>query len=212
MSQGGSIKQLDEVYSAGSVEQVARTYDDWAADYDSSMLKAGYRHPMICLGLLTRYVPADAGPVLDAGQGTGLVGEWLKVLGYGEVAGFDVSEGMLEVARRKGVYDDLRKAALGEGLPYDAGSFAACVCAGVFTIGHAGAEGLDDLLRVVRPGGTVVVTVKDQLYESDFGPHLEDLIAAGRCRRIEMTPSYVSVPGQQGHSTSRALALEVLGG
>ena len=45
-----------------------------------------------------------AAPVLDAGAGTGLVGEWLGILGYPEVEALDISEGMLAVARAKGVY------------------------------------------------------------------------------------------------------------
>jgi predicted TPR repeat methyltransferase len=212
MSNDNQIGQLNDVYKSNSVEDIANTYDNWAKDYDSSMLQAGYRHPMICIGLLTRYVPADSGAILDAGQGTGLVGEWLKILGYSEAAGFDVSEGMLEVARSRGVYDDLRRAALGERLPYEDGRFAACVSAGVFTIGHAKPEGVDELLRVVRPGGHLVLTVKDKLYEESFEDYLDKLVTAGRCKVVEMTPSYISVPGQEGHSTSRALVLKVLGG
>lgn len=211
MNNTNQVDQLNDVYSAKSLEQIAETYDQWAKDYDSSMLQAGYRHPMICVGLLTRYVPADAGAILDAGQGTGLVGEWLKILGYRKTAGFDVSEGMLERARARQVYDDLRKAALGERLPYDDGRFAACVCAGVFTIGHADPHGLDDLLRVVRPGGHLVLTVKDKLFEDGFEAHLDELVQAGRCRVVEMTPSYLSMPNQEGQSTSRALVLEVQG-
>lgn len=212
MSQATQVDPLNDVYSAESSETLARTYDDWARDYDSDMLRAGYRHPMICIGLLARHVPAEAGGVLDAGVGTGLIGEWLKILGYRRVEGFDLSTGMLEVARRKGAYDELRQAELGKRLPYDDGRFAAAVCAGVFTIAHARPEGLDDLLRVVRPGGHVVLTVKDKLYEAGFERHLQGLVEAGRCRVAEMTPSYLSMPNQEGQSTSRALVLEVLAG
>jgi predicted TPR repeat methyltransferase len=68
------------------------------------MAGVGYRHPTICLALLARHLPAGAGPVLDAGAGTGIIGEWLKILGYGPVEGVDLSPGMLEVAAR---VDDL---------------------------------------------------------------------------------------------------------
>ncbi|MBK1698132.1 class I SAM-dependent DNA methyltransferase [Rhodovibrio salinarum] len=212
MANTNQVDQLNDVYSAQSVDQIAKTYDDWAADYDSSMLQAGYRHPMICVGLLTRHVPAHAGGVLDAGQGTGLVGEWLKILGYKEVFGCDVSQGMLDRAEQRGVYDDLQKAALGgEPLPYPDARFAACVCAGVFTIGHADPHGLDDLLRVVRKGGHIITTVKDKLWDSGFKDHLEQLVKDGRCHVIETTPSYLSMPNQEGQSTSRALVLQVVG-
>ncbi len=209
MNEASQNERLGEVYSADSVAEVARIYDDWAKDYDFHMLQAGYRHPAICVALLTRYVPADAGAVLDAGQGTGAVGEWLKILGYREIAGFDASEGMLREATRRGVYDDLRQAVLGAPLPYDDGRFAACLCAGVFTLGHAPAEGLDELLRVVRPGGHLVVTVKDKLFAESFAARLERLVAGGRCRVLESTSSYISMPNERDQSTSRALVLQV---
>lgn len=212
MASQSEIEQLEDVYSAEDVEDVARTYDDWSKDYDAQMQQAGYRHPMICMALLTRYTPRRARPLLDAGVGTGLVGEWLKILDYPRVEGFDVSRGMLAVAEGKGVYDDLRRAVLGERLPYDDGYFAAAICAGVFTLGHAGPDGLDDLLRIVRPGGHLVITVKDKLYEDGFAEHLDGLIDAGRCALTEVTPSYLSMPHQSGQSTSRALVLETARG
>lgn len=212
MTAADQVDSLNDVYSADSPDELSRTYDVWAKDYDGDMLKAGYRHPMICIGLLARYVPAGAGGIVDAGVGTGLLGEWLKILGYREVVGFDLSKGMLAVAAGKGAYDDLREAALGERLPYEDDRFAAAVCAGVFTIAHASPQGLDDLLRIVRPGGHVVLTVKDKLFEEAFEAHLDQLVRSGRCRVAEMTPSYLSMPNQEGQSTSRALALEVLPG
>ena len=52
--------------------------------------------------------------------------------------------------------------------------FAGIVSAGVFTTGHVGAEGLDDLVRICRPGGVIVLTVKTTLWEDGFASHLGD--------------------------------------
>jgi hypothetical protein len=81
---------LGAVYEAATAEEVARLYDGWASTYDAEMAVAGYRHPSICLALLARHVPAGSAPVLDAGAGTGLVGEWLGIIGYprGRSAGY----------------------------------------------------------------------------------------------------------------------------
>ena len=100
--------------------------------------------------------------MLDAGAGTGLIGEWLKIIGHGPVEGVDLSRGMLEVAARKGVYDRLAQGDLTGRLPFEDGRFAGAVCAGVFTTGHVGAEGLDEILRVLRPGGVLVLTREGQ--------------------------------------------------
>jgi len=42
--------------------------------------------------------------ILDAGAGTGMVGEVLTKLGYANLVAMDLSQGMLEVTRQKNVY------------------------------------------------------------------------------------------------------------
>lgn len=211
MSDATTHDHLDKVYSSRSAEELARDYDEWAQTYDDDMAEAGYRHPSICLALLARHVSPGKGAVLDAGAGTGILGEWMRIVGYQPLVALDVSEGMLDVARRKDVYEELTQGVMGsDPLPFETDRFDAAVSAGVFTLGHAGPQAFDDLLRVVRPGGRIVVTVKDKLYyEGGFRDHLEDLIGQGRCSLIEETDSYISMPRQHATSTSRALVIEV---
>jgi predicted TPR repeat methyltransferase len=73
-------ENVDAVYGATSPEETARKYSQWAKDYDADMSALGYRHPTVCLALLCRHLPAGAAPILDAGAGTGLIGEWLKLV------------------------------------------------------------------------------------------------------------------------------------
>lgn len=205
----GAANHLNKVYAGQTEEEVARDYDEWAKTYDNDVGVAGYRHPMVCLGLVTRHVAPDAGPILDAGSGTGLVGDWLKILGYKQLEALDGSEGMNEIARERGCYDAVHLGLLGHDLSIEDGHYAAAVVAGVFTPGHAGTEGLDHLLRLVRPGGHIVATVKNELYDSGFGDHLNELIRAGRCEEVERTVDYVSMPNVPGHSAGRAYVLRV---
>jgi predicted TPR repeat methyltransferase len=185
---------LGAVYAAGSAEEIARGYDDWAETYETDMAKAGYRHPAVCLALLSRHLPRGAAPVLDAGCGTGLLGDWLGLVGYPEVDGLDLSDGMLAVAGRKRCYRTLHKLALGSVLPFAEGAYAGIVSAGVFTTGHVGAEALDELARVCRAGGVLVVTVKLPIWEDGFTDH-----AAGHgFVREEASAPYVSMPGEEG--------------
>src|SRR5690606_8065852 len=102
---------LGAVYDAKAPEEVAALYDRWAATYDAEMAEAGYRHPSVGLALLARHLPRGAGPVLDAGCGTGTLGHWLNILGLGPVEGLDISEGMLAAAARKGGYARLHRLA-----------------------------------------------------------------------------------------------------
>ncbi|MFN4272005.1 MAG: class I SAM-dependent DNA methyltransferase [Aliihoeflea sp.] len=209
MSSPRKAENLDSVYGASSPQDVAKRYDEWAETYDAEMASLGYRHPTICLALLCRHLQPGAGPILDAGCGTGLIGEWLKIVGYSPAEALDLSQGMLDVARRKGVYDALHQAALGQELPLPTNHFAGAVCAGVFTVGHVGPDGLDELLRVVRPGGVIVITVKDRLWEDGFQARVAELAAGGAFDVLEETPSYVSMPGRADTVPSRALALRV---
>lgn len=201
--------KLASAYAATSAAEVARTYDAWAATYDSEMAAVGYRHPTICLALLARHLPAG-GPVLDAGAGTGLLGEWLRLLGYGPVEGVDLSAGMLAVAAAKGAYDRLAEGDLTARLPFEDARFAGCVCAGVFTTGHVGPEGLEELLRVVRPGGVLVFTVKDKTWSGGFSARVDALARDGRVARLDATPSYSSMPGVADNGPSRVLVLRRL--
>jgi predicted TPR repeat methyltransferase len=195
---------LDAVYAAKGPADIARLYDAWAGSYDADMAKAGYRHPAIATALLARHLARGAAPVLDAGAGTGLVGEWLGILGYPEVEALDISEGMLAVARAKGVYRALHVGVLGGDLPFPEGHFAGLVCAGVLTTGHVGAEALPGLLAVTRPGGVLVLTVKETLWTGSFAAAVE---AAPGARLIEATEPYISMPGETGATPSRAVVL-----
>lgn len=211
MAQDGDEGPLAAVYGAASAEDVARLYDAWAESYDAEMARAGYRHPSICLALLARHVPRGAAPVLDAGAGTGLVGEWLGIIGYGEVEALDVSQGMLDIAAKKNVYARLHRAALGTALPFADDHFAAIVSAGVFTTGHVGPEGLDELVRICRPGGAIVLTVKSTVWAAGFAEKVDGLERGGLVSRAEQTAPYVSMPGERGTIPSLALVLRVAG-
>ena len=106
--------------------------------------------------------------VLDAGCGTGLVGKTLTssvqpdVI---EVYGGDLSPDMLEVARNKQVYTDLRIINLKEQLPYDAESFDSILCVGVFIQGHCGPDCLPNLVQVLKKGCLLIATIRKIFFE-----------------------------------------------
>ena len=194
---------LGAVYDAKAPEEIAALYDGWAATYDDEMAKAGYRHPSIGLALLSRHLPRGAGPILDAGCGTGLLGDWLGIMGLGPVEGLDLSQGMLAVARAKGAYARLHNLALGSDLPFADGQFAGVISTGVFTTGHVGAEGLPELIRILRPGGTLVLTVKTTLWDGEISAALT---ARADLAPLEQTDPYICMPGEAATIPSLAVA------
>jgi len=92
------------VCSFRSNQELARRYDQCAEDYDAALKRDfEYRAPEVTAEFFARYVPGEA-MILDAGAGTGMVGEVLTKLGYANLVAMDLSQGMLEVTRQKNVY------------------------------------------------------------------------------------------------------------
>ncbi len=172
---------LQKIYNLdGSAESLRGTYKEWARNYDKDTLDGmGYVAPGIAAQELARRVePADA--ILDVGCGTGLVGAELAALDYPNLHGIDLSREMLEVADKKNVYRSLGEADITKSLPFDDNQFDAAISVGVFTSGHVGPEALDDLARVTKAGGPIVVTVHEKVWERDgYQRHLDAIQELG---------------------------------
>ena len=180
---------LDSVYTADTPEALAKAYAAWAATYDSETASLGYLLPFLITAWVSRHVPAGEGPLLDAGCGTGLSGPSLKALGYDGIAGLDLSDDMLKIAGNRNAYSDLKKAMLGGPLPWPDRHFRAFFSTGVFTIGHAPASGLHELVRITRKGGHAIFTVRDQVFETGgFQAVFDELERKKKWRRIEESP------------------------
>lgn len=202
---------LEEVYAAGSAEELASAYARWSSDYDRETAALGYCLPFIIASWVARYVPAGDGPLLDAGCGTGLSGPYLRALGYPAIEGLDFSEEMLGHARRRNAYGALKQAELGRTLPWPDAHFAAFFSTGVFTEGHAPASGLDELARVTRPGGHAIFTVRDSLLETGgFQGVFDKLEKAGRWRPIERSQSFRAFAIAEPDVLVQAFVFEIL--
>ena len=183
------------VYSSQNNRELAERYDQWASEYDSDLAEQfGWIAPRKAADVLARYVPKDA-RILDAGAGTGLVGECLAALGYGDLVAMDLSAGMLEQARQKGVYRECRQMVLGEVLDFPTGSFDAVISVGVFTLGHAPAESLHELVRITKPGGHVLFGLRPDVYEANgFKEVQAELESRGAWKLVEEGPEFQPLP------------------
>ena len=183
------------VYSSRNEQELEERYDQWAGEYDADLESDfGWLSPQRTSDTFAKYVARDA-VILDAGAGTGLVGQCLHDLGYRNLTAMDLSRGMLEVARQKNIYQALDQMMMGETLDYPTDRFDASVVVGVFTQGHAPAASLDELVRVTKPGGHIVFSLRTDTHrENGFQEKQEALAAAGRWQLVEVTDTFQPLP------------------
>jgi SAM-dependent methyltransferase len=151
---------LSRLYGARDLDELREEYDRIAGLYDADTGDGwGWLGPAMVLDAAVRVVPRDA-LALDAGAGTGLLGVAMREAGYTRLHAMDMSLGMLAEAERKGVYLELHEGRLGDPLDYADAAYDAVVASGVLTTGHAPASCLPELVRITRPGGHVVFTLR----------------------------------------------------
>lgn len=176
------------VYSSDGNDELADRYDQWADTYDVDLEKDFYWNGHIrSVEVFVEFV-SPASKIIDVGCGTGLVGEQLAGKGFNHLHGFDMSQGMLTQARNRGIYEDLKIGVLGEPLDYPTNSFESAIAAGVFSVGHAPASGWDELARIVRPGGYLILTLRPDIFESSgFSAKEKALVSSKKWELVDVT-------------------------
>ena len=207
-----SQNRVQWVYSSRDNQELEERYDQWSKDYDRDLsTEFEYRSPRRAAEILVAHVPRDA-RILDAGAGTGLVGEILASMGYRRMVAMDLSQGMLEEARKKGVYEDFHQMVMGETLDYETGSFDAVITVGVLTVGHAPASSLDELVRVTRPNGHIVFSLRPDVYESNgFRERQDALESQGKWQLVERTEEFQPMPKGEPEVLHRVWVYRVAG-
>jgi predicted TPR repeat methyltransferase len=192
LSDTGRSEHLQSVFGAKSSQEAAEVYDSWAEDYERRVLSWGYATPAVACWFFGRYVqPSDGAAVLDAGAGTGIMGNVLSPLGYHDLTAIDISERMLDFARNKGLYKHLRQMELGSELDLPTDAFSAVVSTGVFTAGHAPPESFDELIRTTRSGGYMIFSVRTDVYEEGgFKDKQEALEREGRWQLVQVSEPF----------------------
>lgn len=194
---------VERAYAVEDDAQAQALYRDWAQDYDASMLgELGYLTPARAADLLAQHLAGRDGAVLDVGCGTGLAGAELARHGFSLIDGIDYSPEMLAVAAKRGIYRRLVEADLNGPLDLPSDSHDAAICTGTFTHAHVGAECLDELLRVLKPGAPFACTVHLDVWEpAGFAAKSAALQAAGRIETLHMQsgPYYAGSQDADGH-------------
>ncbi|CAD6441420.1 3dde78a8-afca-41a4-97d1-09da9a8a1a71 [Sclerotinia trifoliorum] len=116
---------LTQARSSLSAQDRMKIYDKWAATYnDEATVKSSDN-------------PAKSG-ILDAGCGTGLVGQALASAGAEVIDGYDLSAAMLMVVDQIDVYRSLAQGDLAQRIGKADDTYDIMTCVGTFTSGHVG--------------------------------------------------------------------------
>ena len=176
---GGKAGFFAKSYSLTNSEQTKAHYAEWAASYDTEIgVEKGYRQPVRCASALVDHGLNKDALILDIGCGTGLSGLALMHVGYQRIDGCDLSPEMLAKAEVTGAYQRLFETNLNEP-PIDAPNshYDAATCVGVFSFGHVLPSAIDEILRVLKPGGLLVIGLNDHFYaEGSFPAKLDKLL------------------------------------
>ncbi|KAG7224607.1 hypothetical protein INR49_011360, partial [Caranx melampygus] len=180
---GSSQKSFDTVKdviaavrSVTTVHDRMAFYDSWAESYDQDVALMDNKSATEAVKLISPHFSGDhEAVVLDVACGTGLVALQLKRNGFKHFVGIDGSKAMLEQARKKELYQDLKQCILGEEpLPVEKGStFHVVVIIGALSVDHVPVCVLRELCSACKPGGYVCMASRHGHDNMEFIASLE---------------------------------------
>ena len=181
------ISTIYDTLHAADLVELEHIYKNWAKKYEDDVINmAGYVGHLITSELLLSYLSNTQTKILDAGCGTGLVGEILNKNSFKNLIGVDFSQEMLNIAKQKNVYQSLDLVDLTKKLDYEDNLFDAVICAGTFTCGHVGPEALREMVRITKQEGYICFTVRKQEWEaSPYMQIIKDLEDSQAWQKLE---------------------------
>jgi len=190
-----SHRRVQWVYGSTNNSELEDRYDQWASDYDGDLAaEFAWNSPQHAAEVFANHVNNPA-KILDAGAGTGLVGECLTELGYKDLVAMDLSQGMLDEAKKKNIYNEFHQMALGVSLDFPSDEFDAVISVGVFTQGHAPVNSFDELIRITKASGLIVFSLRVDLYQDGgFKEYQSGLEDTGKWKLVEVTDQFQPLP------------------
>ncbi len=170
-------------------------YDAWAPQYDADMHRLGYCLPARMVDEARRHIENRRAFLLDVGAGSGLLGHALRAGGYVNLVALDPSLGMLRQAHAKKVYKLRLQMALDPFAALADHKFDGILAAGVFKAGHAPPEAMEELMRLIRPEGIIIVNLEAGKGGAPYERYGQNLARRHKWRRVGSTNPFSPLPG-----------------
>jgi len=195
--------ELDE--SRGNDAKVETFYDDWAKKYDDILSFSLLDINDYAGEMLAKYLPNKDAEILDVACGTGFTAEAAAKHGFKTIDGTDFSEGMLEEAKKKGVFRKLFKGMIAETEKLDCPSntYDGIICVGSVCPGHIKPQyAMKEFARVSKPNAIFVYTIHPKLDISEVMDAHKELLANKTMELVLMERKfYFKVKGETTYCT-----------
>ncbi|XP_064622984.1 uncharacterized protein LOC135485146 [Lineus longissimus] len=127
--------------------------------------------------------------VLDLQSGPGRLGEKLKEYGFTNIDAIEGNPRMLEVAAKRGVYQNLIQCVVGlEEISIAENTYDCVMTCGSFHEHNLDHTIIPDIVKWIKPGGFMVLNISTEAYKSEYlkqlGPTLSALNASGKIRFV----------------------------
>jgi len=167
-------------------------YDDWCDKYDEDLVMVGnYTGHTKCVEAFLKLGLDRKVAILDLAAGTGLLGAEITSHGYENVDGLDSSLGMLGQARKQCIYQDYIVSMV-DGLgsiPINDETYDVVMSSNGFAPGQIYPKAIPEILRILRPGGYLIWTMREGFQHSSekfasLDAQIKDLVHQGEAELV----------------------------
>ena len=186
------------LHTLKSTDEVRDLYDDWSKNdkYNQDMIDWEYSGPREVVSAFLPHASRKGIKILDAGCGSGLVGEELSKEGYSIIHGADIAAKLMN-SIPAGIYQELHNIDLNKPINFTDDFFDAVLCVGTFTFGHVKAKALSEFTRIVKSGGIIGFTINEGVFlDYGFKSELDHLVIQKKITQLDFYLSdYLSSKG-----------------
>ena len=109
---------------------------------------------------------------------------------------------MLKIAKNKKIYKRLIQESLNKKTSLRSNQFDIVLCTGVLTSGHVGAKAINELIRVTKNKGYLILSIAESIFEKlGFKDEIEK--NKKRISKIRISKPFIALPNHKSSATSK---------